>query len=183
MNWRIIYIAVPYPGATPEEVEESICQRIEQAVSSIDGVKKQTSVARESSGAVILELEAGVDVQKTLNQVRSEIDRIPSFPDSAEDPEVEQITLRNDAIRVGVIGPDSGIDEDSGSDEDRDEAELRLRAIAEGIRDDLEEMLPSVSQAELVGVPQYQIDIEISEDTLRKVRADLEGSRPNRASR
>ena len=80
---EIIFISVPYPGATPEDVEEAICQRIEEAISSIDGVKKQTSVAREGSGTVILELEPGVDVQRTLSEVRSEIDRIPSFPDLA----------------------------------------------------------------------------------------------------
>ncbi len=161
---EIIFVSVPYPGATPEDVEEAICQRIEEAISSIDGVKKQTSVAREGSGTVILELEPGVDVQRTLSEVRSEIDRIPSFPDLAEDPQVEQITLRNDAIRVGVIGPGS----DTGSsDTNNDAAELRLREVAEDIRNELKD-LPTISQARLIGVPQFQIDIEISEDTLRE---------------
>jgi len=168
---EIIYVAVPYPGAAPEEVEESICQRIEEAVSSIDGIKKQTSVAREGSGAVILELESNVDVQKTLGEVKNEIDGIKGFlPVLAEEPVVKQITLRNDAIRIGVMGPASegGADGNgAGGPGNGDEAELRLREIAEGIRDEVKN-LPSVSQARLVGTPQYQIDIEISEDTLRK---------------
>ena len=161
---EIVQINVPYPGASPEEVEEGICQKIEEAVQSIDGIKKLNSVAREGSGHVILELESNVgDVQKVLNEVRSEIDRIPSFPELAEDPEVKQITLRREAIQVGVIGPD----------DDSPEAEVTLRNLAERIRRELL-MLPSVSQAELVGTKEYQIDIEIPEATLREYGLTLQ---------
>ncbi|MFT5093276.1 MAG: HAE1 family hydrophobic/amphiphilic exporter-1 [Porticoccaceae bacterium] len=152
-----IVIAVPYPGASPQEVEEGICLKIEEAVRSVDGIKKQTSVASEGSGSVILELESSVkDVQRVLNEVRSEIDRIPSFPELAEDPEVEQITMRKPAIRLAVIGPES----------DDPDAELKLREVAEQVRDDLLQ-LPTVTQANLMGTRAYQIDVEISEAKLR----------------
>lgn len=152
-----IVIAVPYPGASPQEVEEGICLKIEEAVRSIDGIKKQVSVAAEGTGSVILELESSVkDVQRVLNEVRSEIDRIPSFPELAEDPEVEQITMRKPAIRLAVIGPES---------EDPD-AELKLREVAERVRDDLLQ-LSTVTQANLMGTRAYQIDVEISEAKLR----------------
>jgi hydrophobic/amphiphilic exporter-1 (mainly G- bacteria), HAE1 family len=161
---EIILVSVPYPGASPDEVEEGICQKIEEAVRSISGIKKQTSVAAEGVGSVILELEANTpDVQKILGEVRSEVDRIPSFPALAEDPEVKQITLRQPAIRVGVIGPDS---QDS-------DAEYKLRAITEDIRDELLQ-LPSVSQANLMGARDYQIDIEIPEHVLRKYGLTLQ---------
>jgi len=153
----MILVTVPYPGATPEEVEEGICQKIEEAVRSISGLKKQVAVAQEGAGFLVLYLESNVNVQKVLNEVRAEIDRIPSFPDLAEDPEVQQITFRSPAIRVGVIGP-----EDTSP-----EAEWRLRELGEQIRDELL-LLPSVSQAELMNVRKYQIDIEIPEATLRE---------------
>jgi len=152
-----IVIAVPYPGASPEEVEEGICLKIEEAVRSVDGIKKQVSVASEGSGSVILELESSVkDVQRVLNEVRSEIDRIPSFPELAEDPEVEQITIRKPAIRLAVMGPES----------DDPDAELKLREVAELVRDDLLQ-LSTVTQANLMGTRAYQIDVEISEAKLR----------------
>ena len=152
-----IVIAVPYPGASPEEVEEGICLKIEEAVRSVDGIKKQVTVASEGSGSVILELDSSVkDVQRVLNEVRSEIDRIPSFPELAEDPEVEQITMRKPAIRLAVIGPES----------DDPDAELKLREVAEQVRDDLLQ-LPTVTQANLMGTRAYQIDVEISEAQLR----------------
>ena len=101
---EIILVSVPYPGASPSEVEEGICQKIEEAVRSIDGIKKQTAIAAEGAGSMVLELDSDVkDVQKILNEVRSEIDRIPSFPERAEDPEVKQITMREAVINVGVI--------------------------------------------------------------------------------
>ena len=102
----IILVTVPYPGAAPQEVEEGICQKIEEAVRSLDGIKTVTSVATEGSGSVVLELNASVkDPDRVLDDVRSEVDRIPSFPLEAEDPEIRRISSRRPAIRVGVYGP------------------------------------------------------------------------------
>jgi HAE1 family hydrophobic/amphiphilic exporter-1 len=155
---EIIQITVPYPGASPAEVEEGICQKIEEAVQAIDGIKKLNSMSREGSGTVVLELHSNVpDVQKILNEVRSEIDRIPSFPELAEDHKITQITLRNAAIRVGVIAPK----------ENGPETELELREVTERIRRELLQ-LESVSQATIIGGRDYQIDIEIPEATLRQ---------------
>ena len=159
-----IVVTVPYPGAAPSEVEEGICQKVEEAVRSIDGIKKIESTAAEGSGMVLIELYANTpNVQKILSEVRSEVDRIPSFPELAEEPIVEQVTLRKSAIRVGLLGPD----------DDSPEAELKLRNQAEKIRDELL-LLPGVSQVKLLGVRDYQIDIEISEDTLRKYGLSLQ---------
>ncbi|MHC4399318.1 MAG: efflux RND transporter permease subunit [Planctomycetota bacterium] len=155
---EIIQVTVPYPGASPEEVEEGICQKIEEAVRAIDGIKKLSAIAREGSGTVVLELQANVpDVQKVLNEIESEVDRIPSFPELAEDPIIKQITLRRAVIRVGVLGPES----------DQPDAEVNLRDVTERVRDRLL-LLPSISQANIIGAKDFQIDVEISEDTLRK---------------
>lgn len=182
---EIVLVSVPYPGASPAEVEEGICQKIEEAVRSIAHIKKQTSVAQEGSGFVVIELEANVpDVQKTLSEIRSAVDRIPSFPKLAEDPETKQITLRQPAINVGIIGP-----EDRSS-----ESELALRELAEKVREDLLQLPPpppenwfgaaiasvfpnparaALSQANITGERPYQIDIEISEETLRRYGLSL----------
>jgi len=162
---EIVLVTVPYPGATPEEVEEGICQKVEEACRSVAGVKKLTSVAQEGAGYCVFELLPSVeDVQKIVSEIRSEVDRIPSFPELAEDAKVEQVTLRQPAIRVGVISPRS----DTGSPE----AEAELREMSERVRDDLL-ALPTVSSANLIGAKDYQIDIEISEETLRKYGLSL----------
>ncbi len=164
---EVILITVPYPGASPGEIEEGICQKLEEAVRAVDSIKKQTAVAQEGAGHLVLELEPRVNVQRVLNEVRSEIDRIPSFPDLAEDPEVKQISLRQVAIRLGVLGPVVA------SPEAAADTELALREVAERVRTDLL-LLPSISQANLVGARDYQIDIEIPEETLRKYDLSLE---------
>jgi HAE1 family hydrophobic/amphiphilic exporter-1 len=163
---EIVLVTVPYPGATPEEVEEGICQKIEEACRSVEGIKKVTSVAQEGAGFCVFELRDSVeDVQKTLAEIRSEVDRIPSFPELAEDPKVEQVTLRTPAIKVGVLAPDP-----TTSGEVSEEA---LRDVAEAVRDDLLS-LPAVSAANLQGARDYEIDIEISEATLRKYGLSLQ---------
>ena len=98
----ILLVSVPYPGASPEEVENGICQKLEEAVRSVEGIKRQTAIAQEDAGFLVLELEAGTDAQKVLNEVRSEVDAIPSFPALAEEPEVKELTYRIPAIRVGA---------------------------------------------------------------------------------
>ncbi|MEZ5943809.1 MAG: efflux RND transporter permease subunit [Planctomycetaceae bacterium] len=155
---EIILVSVPYPGASPEEVESGICQKIEEAVRSVDGIKKVTSIAMEGAGNVVLEVRTDVpSVQKVLNEVQSEIDRIPSFPELSEEPEVQQITFRNSAITVGVIA----------SDESALDSELVLRDITEQVRDDLLQ-IPQISVAEIQGERKFQIDVEIPEATLRE---------------
>jgi HAE1 family hydrophobic/amphiphilic exporter-1 len=163
---EIVLVTVPYPGATPEEVEEGICQKIEEACRSVAGIKKITSVAQEGSGYCVFELQESVkNVSKTLGEIRSEVERIPSLPVLAEDPKVEQVTLRTPAIKVGILAPEPV--------DGREVSELELRDVAEQVRDDLLS-LPAVSAANLLGAKDYQIDIQIPEQTLREYGLSLQ---------
>jgi multidrug efflux pump subunit AcrB len=155
---EVVMVQVMYPGATPDDVESGICQKVEEAVRAIDGIKKVTSIAREGGGYVLVELRNDVrDIQKVVNEIDREVQRIPSFPDLAEDPEVQQIIFRDAAIRVAVLGPTSN----------QSNSELQLRSVTERVRDELLD-LTTVSTAEIMGAKPYQIDVEISEDTLRQ---------------
>ncbi len=160
---EVVMVTVPYPGATPQDTEEAICQKIEEAIRAIDGIKKVTSIAQEGSGYVLAELRSDVkDVQKVMSEIDREVNRIPSFPALAEDPQIQQITFREAAIRIGVIGP---------NDRSR-EAELRLREVAEDVRDDVLQ-IGAVSSASIMGTRDYQIDVEIPEATLRSYGLSL----------
>ncbi len=160
-----IEVRVAYRGASPEEVEEAICEKIEAAVSSISGLQTIYSTATEGSGQVRLELHADVDkadVQRILGEVQAAVNQIPSFPALAEAPVIRQRVPNSTAIQVGIIGPD----------DDSIESALRLRRIAENIRDELLAH-SSMSKVELQGVPSFQIDVEVSEEALRKYRLSL----------
>ncbi|MCA9119232.1 MAG: efflux RND transporter permease subunit [Planctomycetaceae bacterium] len=155
-----IEIRVAYPGASPEEVEEAICEKIESAVASIYGIDEINATASEGSGSVRLILDGGVnqsDVQQILGDVRAAVDQIPSFPLLAEAPVISQRIPNSTVIQIGLMGPnDNSI-----------ESALQLRQVAESVRDDLLR-LPSISQVELLGVPEFQIDVELREETLRQ---------------
>jgi len=160
-----IEVRVAYRGAGPEEVEEAICEKIEAAVSSISGIETIYSTATEGSGQVRLELHADVDkadVQRILGEVQAAVNQIPSFPALADAPVIRQRVPNSTAIQVGIIGPD----------DDSIESALRLRRIAENIRDELLAHA-SMSQVELQGAPSFQIDVEVSEEALRKYRLSL----------
>ncbi len=185
---EILLVAVPYPGASPEDTEQGICQPIESALFGLDGVKKMTAVARENVGYVILELNNNVrNVQKVLNEVDSKVKAIDNFPQDIEIPDVEQIVFRNPAITIGIIGP-----ENSGLDPLQEK--VQLRALAEEVRNDLLQLepvkpanlraafypiiapagRPAVSSAEIVAAQDYQIDVEVSEESLRNYGMSLQ---------
>ena len=115
----MIVITVPYPGSSPEEVEEGICIKIEEEIQSIEGIKRLISTAREGHGEVLAELETGADVRKILDEIKAEVDRIDTFPEEAEEPVVIEIIRQDPTISVAVFG---------------DVSEKRMRHIAEKIR-------------------------------------------------
>ena len=167
---EVALVTVPYPGADPDEVETGIVQKVEEAVSALDGIKQVTGIAQENAGSVVIEIDPETpDVRKVVDEIDAAVRRISTFPGSTEPPEVQQLTFRETAVRVAVMGPDL-----AGTGVDPIAAELRLRNLAEEIRDELT-ALEVVSQAEIQGAKDYQIDVEIPEGTLRRYGLTLRG--------
>ncbi|MDE1467766.1 efflux RND transporter permease subunit [Aurantiacibacter sp. D1-12] len=152
-----VAVTVVYPGATPQEVEESILQRVEEAVAAIEGVKEINSVANEGSGTVNVELELGVDVSDALDEVKSEVDQIDTFPAEAEEPEVRELTTRQVVLRVAVFG---------------DVGERSLKETAYGLEDAIAG-LDDVSYVETSGVRDYRIYADVPQDRLEALNLSL----------
>ncbi|MEA1968734.1 MAG: efflux RND transporter permease subunit [Thermodesulfobacteriota bacterium] len=148
----MINVSIVYPGASPEEVEEGICIKVEEQLKGIEDVSKISSHSHEGYGSITLEFDSGVDIQEKLTLISTEVDLIDTFPDEAEEPVIKEIKNQNPAITVAVFG---------------DVPEKLLRNAAEKIRDELVDA-ESISMAELVGVRDYEISIEVSEANLRK---------------
>ncbi|MBS0013876.1 MAG: efflux RND transporter permease subunit [Desulfobacterales bacterium] len=147
-----VSVTVAYPGASPAEVEEGVVRRIEENVAGIEGIKRIDSVAREGMGQVTIEVMTGWDIKKLLDDVKSEVDRITTLPDEAEEPEVRELTRRIQVISVAVYG---------------DIPELTLKDLAQTAKDDLTN-LSGLTQADVAAVRDNEIHVEISEQTLRK---------------
>ena len=146
-----IQIRVQYPGASPDEVEQAIVQRIEERISGIQGIDRITGAASQNVGVVMAELALGTDQSRTLDEIKSAVDRITSFPLDAEEPEVVALTAESGVVDIAIFG---------------DAPERTLKEIANRVKDDLTS-LPTISLVRVSGVRQYEISIEVSKDALR----------------
>ncbi|WP_309399280.1 efflux RND transporter permease subunit [Cerasicoccus maritimus] len=146
-----VNVSVSYPGAAPEEVEQSIVLPVEEAVEGLDGVKEVTSTANEGSGSVSIELAEGSDLQQLSNEIKNEIDRITTFPDEAEEPNVAIASRKRGVVTLALHG---NLDE------------WTLRSAAETVRDTLLSN-SGVTQVELEGARDYEVTINVPRETLR----------------
>ena len=153
-----IQVVVPYPGAAPEEVEESIVRKIEEQVQSVEGLKRTESSAAEGLGSVIVEFRQGTDMSRALADVKAQVDRILTFPADAERAEVREITSRQSIFRLVVYGAAS---------------ERAIKELTYGIEDGIL-ALPEVSYAEISGVRDYEISIEVPLHRLRGLGLTVE---------
>ena len=154
-----ISISVPYPGATPSEVEEGITRRVEEAVSGLEGIDRVLSVASENSGSITVELTDFADEREVLDDVQTAVDRIVDFPPArAEEPQVEIAESIGNVMQLVVYGAVT---------------ELELRRAAEYLQDAILNF-EGVSIATLEGARPYELTIEVSDQTLRKYGMTLE---------
>ena len=147
-----ISITVEYPGASPEEVEKSIILPIEERIAGITGIEEISSVAEEGFATVTVKAIKGWDVDKLLDDIKAEVGRITTFPEDAEKPIIKRVVARSEVIEIAVYG---------------DVTEEVLKREAEKIKDEITS-LPDITTAELYGVRDSEIHIEISEKNLRK---------------
>ncbi len=154
----IVTVSVSYPGASPEEVERGVILSVEEAVQGLDGVDEVTSVASEGQGTVNIEALLGADIQKLADDVKSEVDRIRTFPDDAEKPEVRIASHSHPVLDLVLYG---------------DVKDTVLHELAERTRDQLLQN-PNITQVEVSGIAPLEIGIEISQDSLRRYGLTLE---------
>ena len=147
-----INIEVPYLGAAPEEVEAAVTIRIEEAIQGIDGIKEVQSTAAEGMGVVIVELELGADARKVVDDIKSSVDAMTTFPVETEKPVIRELTRRRQVTDIAVSG---------------DVDPFTLKATAERVRDELT-AIPGITQVDIVSAPLYEISIEVSEVALRR---------------
>jgi multidrug efflux pump subunit AcrB len=154
----LVQITVPYPGASPQEVERGIILAVEEAVQGLEGIDEVRSSAREGVGSVTVEMIEGENLQKLGQEIKTEVDRITSFPEEAEEPQVVIVSRKRHVVSLALYG---------------DQSEGVLREYAEYLRDRLLQD-PDITQVDLVGVRNYEISVEISQDTLRTYNLTLE---------
>jgi multidrug efflux pump subunit AcrB len=148
----MITISVPYPGADPEEVEEGISRKIEEAIEGVEGIKLYTTQSSEGIGTATIEVRENYDVDDVLERVRTKINAISTFPVDAEKPVISELLLKDVVSLIYLSG---------------DVSERRIKEWSELVKDEVQQ-LPEISQVETFGSRDYEISIEVSEERLRQ---------------
>jgi len=154
----LVTVAVPYPGASPEEVEQGIVLAVEEAVRGLDGVKRVTSTSSEGVGTVLIETLLDADPEKVLADTKSAVDRISSFPEDAEDPAIALAANRQVVVTLLLSG----------------EHDMHtLHALAEQARADLLDS-PEITLVEISGLPALEVSIDVTRQTLESLGLTLD---------
>ncbi len=147
-----LQIQVIYPGASAEDVEEGICQRLEDAVDSINDVEEMRCVAREGIATAVVEMVEGGDLPRFMDDVKTEVEAIDNFPEQIEIPIIKELGRTDNVVAVAVTGPMATRD---------------LKAYAEQIKEQMQR-IPEVSQVQINGFSDHQLRIEVSAAALRE---------------
>lgn len=158
LETNVINITMVYPGAAPEEVERAIVLRIEEVLKDIEAIKRLDSTASESVASLSLEIDDSYDVLAVLDEVKSAVDAISSFPEQAEKPTINRFQIRHHVMNIQVYG---------------DLDEKQMKTLTESIKHELMQD-PDIAYTGIFGARDYEIAIEIDELTLRKHHLTLD---------
>jgi len=154
----MIQITVPYPGADPEEVEEGVSRKIEEAIEAVEGIKQYTTHSSENLSQTLIEVKKGYKLAEVMDSVRSQVDSISTFPVDAEKAIISEVVFKDTVMLLSLSG---------------DLGERRLKEEGENLKESLQQ-LPSISQVQVLGARDYEINIELSEERLRQYGLSLD---------
>ncbi|HLP40220.1 MAG TPA: efflux RND transporter permease subunit, partial [Fibrobacteria bacterium] len=142
----LIFVNVAYPGASPEDIEKLVTEKIEDKLEGVDGLKKVSSQSMESIAMIQAEFNADVDVETALRRVKDKVDEAKAdLPADAEEPMVQELNFSN--IPIFVISLSSDYESE------------RLDEIGEDLKDRIK-ALPGVLDAQLTGKQAKEVAID-----------------------
>ncbi|OMH25848.1 efflux RND transporter permease subunit [Motiliproteus sp. MSK22-1] len=147
-----IVVRIMYPGSTPRESEEGITIRVEEEIQDLEGIEEIKSGSGEGASVVSVEVADGYNTRDLMDDIKSRVDGISTFPEEAERPIISISARRHEVISTVIYG---------------DRSEMQLRRIAEEVRDEISN-LSGITQVSLDSSRDYELAIEVSEATLRE---------------
>ena len=149
---QLITINLIYPGASPQEIEEGVVLKVEDNLKGIVGVERVTSVSRENSATIRVEVEKGKNIDNVLSDVKNAVDRVPSFPSGMEPPVIAKVESVRPTISFTVSGKNVSL--------------KSLKQYARDIESDIRG-IEGISQVAISGFPEEEIEIAIREQDIR----------------
>ena len=149
---RVVSISVVYPGASPQEMEEGVVLKIEDNLRGLVGIDRFTSTSSENAATITVEILKGYNVDAVLQDIKNAVDKVPSYPVGMEPPVISKDIFRTQAVYLAVYGDNISL--------------KSLKQFARGIETDLRST-DGISQVELFGFPEEEIEIAVDENKLR----------------
>jgi multidrug efflux pump len=153
----IIYVSVHYEGISPEDSERLILRPLETALKSIQGIKKMTGTAYQGGGNLLMEFQAGANLDKALTDVRSKVDDARrDLPSEADEPTVNEVNISEFPVLVVTLSgdvPERVLTAAGRTLRDRvEEISGVLEARLQGTRDDVVEVIVDPSKLSSYGL-------------------------------
>ncbi|KAA3627352.1 MAG: AcrB/AcrD/AcrF family protein [Proteobacteria bacterium] len=155
LELELMTVRVEWSGASAEDVESAITTPLEQELRNLDGVRKLTSSSTTGAAAITIEFEEGTNMGRASDQVNELVARVRDLPDSAEKPEVSQVTRYDRIARLVISGAE--LDE--------------LRPLARRFEDEL--LARGIARIEVTGLPDEEVAIQIPAARLQELNLRL----------
>ncbi len=149
---QLIRISLYYPGASPTEMEEGVVLKIEDNLKGTVGIDRITSVSKENSASINVEIVKGKNIDVVLADVKNAVDRVPSFPSGLEPPVIAKVETMRPTISFSLSGTNIPL--------------TTLKKYARNIENDIRG-IDGISQVILSGFPEEEIAISVRESDLR----------------
>lgn len=153
-----VQVSVPYPGASTSEVEEGICNRLEDSTDGISFLEERRCEARDNIGTMVLDMQETGDLQQFINDVNSAVDAITDFPEDAEDPIIKELGRTRPVVSVAI---------------NADLSQPELKALAEYYRERLL-ALPQVPMVDVSGFSTHEFSVLIKAESLHRYRLSIQ---------
>ena len=153
-----LQISIAYPGASPSEVEEGICQRLEDATDGISFMEEQACVARDNIGIMTLDMNDAGNMQQFTDDVKAAIDAITDFPENSEEPVIQELG-RTDLVAGIAISANL--------------SQPELKALAEYYRQKLLAD-PAIPIVTVSGFSTHELSILVKPDMLRQYQLSID---------
>ena len=153
-----VQVTVNYLGASAAEVEEGICNRLEDSTDGISYLEERSCEARDNVGIMVLDMQETGNLQQFIDDVNSAVDSITDFPDDAEDPLIDELGRTSAVVSVAISA---------------DLSQPELKALAEHYRDRLL-ALPAVPMVDVGGFSTHELSVRVKAETLRRYRLSIQ---------
>ena len=155
----LLIVSVPFPGATPEDVESLITNKVEQELKTIKNLKEISSTSSEGVSVLTLEFTSDFEISEARTKVREKMDQIkPDLPADAEDYQVSEINLSEQPLMILNLAGDMGL--------------LGLTELADEVKEEIEG-IPGILEVRRAGGLEKEIRVYVNPDKMNYYKLAL----------